>query len=203
MNKKFIAEVLKLAPELSVVDYYFYEEPVDHILCGFVAERPPSGAYFWKYAFPLYDRFKFLHLTFGNRLPPPDGYMTAGLANVKAVAAEFVRRIQPYRSEVASLAQLDRFAEYIETEIGLGNDIVRRGYALTLILLGRADEAASELRTLNSIYEEYRDHPVYGDRYTQPSRDAKKLLSDLSVGIEVAQETLEGWEQETKRRLGL
>ena len=45
MNKKFIAEVLKLAPEFAVVNGYFYVEPVDHILCGFVCERPPSGAY--------------------------------------------------------------------------------------------------------------------------------------------------------------
>ena len=195
MNKRFIAEVLKLAPELAVVNQYFYEEPVEHILCGFVCEKPPSGAYFWKYAFPLYDRFKFLHLGFGNRLPLTDGFMEARRGNEKAIAAEFVRRIQPYRSEVASLAQLDRFAEYIETEIGLGNHIIRRGYALTLILLGRADDATNELKTLSSFYSV--------DRYQEVSKDVEKLLSDLSAGIEVAQEALEGWELETKRRLGL
>ena len=195
MNKKFIAEVLKLAPEFAVVNGYFYVEPVDHILCGFVCERPPSGAYIWKYAFPLYDRCKRLHLGFGDRLPLPDCFMEAKRGREKEVAAEFIRRIQPYRSEIASLACLDRFAAYIETEIGLENPIIRRGYAVTLIMLGRANEAMAELAALASLDAVKEDQEF--------SADITRLQSDLSIGIETARKTLGAWEQETKQRLAL
>jgi hypothetical protein len=195
LNKKFIAEVLKLVPEFSVVDHYFYETPVGHILYGFAAERPPSGAYFWRYVFPLYDRSQHLHLGFGDRLPPPDDFMEATRGSEKAVAAEFVRRILKYRSEQASLARLDRFAEYLETEVGLENPVTRRGYAVTLIMLGRADDAMNELKTLSSL--------DWVQRKPESISDISKLLGDLSAGIEVAQETLAGWELETKQRLGL
>lgn len=195
MNKKFIAEVLKLAPEFSVVDHYFYEKPVGHILWGFLAERPPSGAYFWRYTFPLYDRSERLHLGFGDRLPPPDDFMEVTRGGEKVAAAEFVGRIRKYRSEQASLARLDRFAEYLETEVGLQNPIIRRGYAVTLIMLGRANDAINELKILSSLDWVQKKPEFIGDM--------TKLLNDLSAGIDVAQETLASWELETKRHLGL
>ncbi len=196
MNKRFVAEVFKLAPEFSVVEDYFYEKPVGHILCGFICEKRPSATYFWRYAFPLYDRFEFLHLCFASELPLPDGMMTAKRGSEKALAQEFIKRIQPYRSETASLAQLDRFAAYIETEIGLvRNPIIRRGYALTLILLDRVDEAANELTALVS------SDTI--NRGPQSCSDLAPLLNDLSMGTDVAKKTLEEWELETKRCLGL
>ena len=196
MNKKFIREVLKLAPDLSVVDQFFYIQPVDHILCGFLCERPTTSAYFWKYIFPLYVRFDFLHLAFGDRLPPPDGSMEARRGMEKKVAEEFVKRIEPYVSEMASVADsLDRCVEYIESLQTLGNLHIRRGYAYTLILLDRAEEARTHLEVIVSS-DEMREYP---ERYS----DVPIVLRDLSVGLEAAKGTLMQWELETKRTLGL
>ena len=195
MNKKFIDEVLRLAPEFSVVDVYFYEKPVGHILCGFVCEMPPSGACIWTYALPLYDRFEFLHLTFGGRLPPPDGFIDVKGLSDKEIAEKFVARIQPYRSEASSLANLDRFAAYIETECPLKSPTIRRGYALTLIMLDRVDEAMEQLTIVKSL-STVREN-------SEAERDLAALVTDLSAGIELAKKRLEGWELETKRALGL
>ena len=195
MDEKFIAEVLRLVPEFSVAGHYFYEPPVSHIIWGFLAERPPSGAYFWRYAFPLYDRSERLHLGFGDRLPHPDDFMEVRRGGEKATAAEFIRRIRKYRAEQASLAQLDRFGEYLERGIGLENPVIRRAYAVTLIMLNRADDAMKELKILSSS--------SWVQRRPELVSDLAKLTGDLSAGVGVAQQTLAEWEQETKQRLGL
>lgn len=195
MNKTFLAEVLKLAPEFSVVDHYFYEEPVGHILCGFLCERSPSGAYISSYAFPLYDRFRFLHLNFSDELPYPDGFMEAPRGREKELAAEFIRRIEPYKPEVASLASLEQFAKRLEARPSLKNPWTRRGYAVTLIMLHRRDEAMSELAALSAL--------DYVKQTPDFDADITRLVNDLSEGIEVAKKTLEGWEAETRERLGL
>jgi len=198
LGKRFDAEVLKLVPEFGVVDGYFYEKPFGHILCGFLCDRPPSGPYICKYAFPLYDRFRFMHLGFGGRLPGADGHMNR--SRPKEEAANFVRRIEPYRSEVSSLRNLDRFACYLESNyvsrgITTKNHHHQRCYTVTLLMLGRADEAARELELLLSMERIARDDVA--------TKDLRKLQADLSQSVEVAKGTLEAWDLETKRQLGL
>ena len=198
MNRRFIAEVLRLAPEFSVVDHYFFMKPVNHIMGGFLCERPSSTAYFWKYAFPLYVRFDFLHLGFGDRLPHPNGIMPVkrGRGMEKQVAEEFVKRIEPYRAEIEEVtASLNRFAEYVEMNCGLENPGIRRGYAFTLLLLNREEEA----RTLLNMIVASGAMKEFPERYS----DVPIVLDDLSKGIENAKNTLMDWERDTKRKLGL
>lgn len=200
MNKRFIAEVLKLMPNFSVSGSYFYQHPVDHILCGFLCEDPPSGPYIWSYSFPLYDRFKRLHLGFGSRLPGADAHMETKHGTPKEQAEEFVMRIQPHLSEVAALADLNQFVEYIESRFvvtGLIQRVhqVRRGYANTLILLDREDEAARELEAICDM-DRVKNDPT-------AMKDLAKLRQDLSAGLDTAKKTLGEWELDTKKKLGI
>lgn len=195
MNKKFIAEVLKREPRFAAVDHYFFERPVGHIMSGFLCERPPSGAYIWKYAFPLYDRFPFLHLGYGMRLPGTDGFMVVNKGHESALSEEFLRRIKPYQKDVSKLQDLEEFRAYIETAVGLQHPGIRRGYAATQIMLGRGHDAASALSTLLDPQQTGLDHEF--------TRDVQKLLDDLDAGIPVAQRTLGQWERDAKARLGI
>ena len=177
MNRRFIAEVLKLAPDLSVVGHYFYMKPVDHIMGGFLCERPSTTAFFWKYAFPLYVPFNFLHLGFGDRLPRPEGIMPVkrGPGMAKEVAKEFVKRIEPYKAEMRETTMsFDRFAACVEREIGLENRGILRGYAYTLLLMGREEEARAHLESIVGS-EESKEFPK---RYA----DVRIILNDLSKG---------------------
>ena len=200
-KKRFSAEVLKLVPEFASFDNtYFYETPFDHVLCGFVYERTPGAAYVWKWLFPLYDRFNFLHLSFGDRLPPGQDYLEITLGGPKEQATAFVERIQPYRDQVAALRDIGRFAEYLETKyvatgIAANNHNHRRCYAVTLIMLGQAEEAARELESLLKMEGIARDPAAL--------KDMQRLRDDLARGLSTAKRTLEVWEIETKLKLGL
>lgn len=187
LNKRFIKQVLNQAPEFGVVDHYFYELPVGHILTGFLCERGSGACYVWKYAFPLYDRFHHLHLLYGNRLPLGEGIIDAHVSETQRIASEFMKRIEPYRDEVRSLAQYNRFAEFLIERRSFKRDDVRRTYALTLIMLGREKKAKSELARLAQAEDVIDDVPF--------------LLDQLSQGVHVAQATLAEWEQDTKRQL--
>ena len=195
MNKKFATAVRKLAPNMNVVDHYFFEPPVDHILRGFLCEKPSSAAYFWMFAFPLYDNFKFLHLGFAKRLPGTDGFLELERGGDKEIAIEFVNRMARYRDESMALGNLDRFAQFIECEIGLGNPGIRRGFALTLIMLGRSKKARKELEALIAMNDTNRPSGI--------ADDADRLICELDEGIDVARNTLLDWESETKRKLAL
>ena len=116
------------------------------------------------------------------------------------LAAEFVSQIGPFRAEVESLAGLKKFAnylevEYIKTGIVSGNPRIRRGFALTLLMLGRKEEAAKEIETL-CLMDDVKKDP-------NAMADLRKLLDDLSSGIEFAKKTLDEWEVETKQNLGI
>lgn len=121
--------------------------------------------------------------------------MDVGRGNEKALSAEFVRRIQPYRSAVESLADPSNFAAYIETEIGLTNYIVRKGYAATLVMLGRRDDALSQLDILKNMDSAKRDQ--------KRMADIDMLFDNLMIGTDKARSILGEWERETKQLLGL
>lgn len=67
--------------------------PVGRVLTGFAWERPPSGMYIWRYAFPTYDRRDSITLTLGDRLPHPYDFVDVASGLETELAAEFVRRI--------------------------------------------------------------------------------------------------------------
>jgi hypothetical protein len=196
MNKRFVRKVVSLAPYLSPLGKnYFHFSPVDHVLCGFAIERPPSGVYVWKFALPLYDRYVGMHLNYSDRLPYPDDYIDVRRCGNDSLAQEFVRRIEQYRIDAMSLCQLSRFAIYVKNTIGLQNYEIRRGYALTLIMLDRIDDAVRELQDLcRSGQVEY---DIDFCREIRSLRDG--LLGDPCR----VKETLDAWERDTRRNIGV
>lgn len=198
MNKKFIRETLKLVPEFGVVDSHFFEQPVDHIIAGFLCERPPSGAYIWKFAFPLYDRVvDHISLGFGERLPHPEDFIDTSADQELALASEFVLRIKPYRAEVSALKKLENFLSYIERmEVrSFDNPWIRRAYATTLIMVDRMDEARVQLDLL--------ERTEIISRYLNFREDISTLQKDLRRGSGEARATLLAWEAATKQQLKL
>jgi hypothetical protein len=155
VNKKFMREILRLLPNFRVTaGHYFYEPPVHHVLAGFAWERPPSGVRLWKYAFPLYEGGE-LHLGYADRLPQFDDCTTPLPGQQqrlvpplpeqeRRMAEEFVRRIEPYRREVSKLRDLDHFLNYQKSK-SMENPLIRRGLALTLVMIGEADKALDQL----------------------------------------------------------
>jgi len=92
-------EVLSLRPKLGLVDGFFYQKPVEHILCGFLHEHGSAGGYICRFALPLYECHKFLSLNFSSRLPGDMSFWEDRNRTAKERAAEFVRRIEPYEAE--------------------------------------------------------------------------------------------------------
>jgi hypothetical protein len=114
MSKAFRNAVLKQWPSMTYVDHCFIELPVTHIACGFLTERPPGGAYLWQVTYPLYVRNDRITLTFGDRLPRPDGFIADPRRfDRKELAGEFSKRIAPYREKVRMLGELGNFKSYL------------------------------------------------------------------------------------------
>lgn len=174
MNKKFIREVLRLLPTFAVAGRnFFYERPFQQILAGFAWETPRGRLYIWKYAFPIFEDFPGIHLSYGSRLPRPADSMPLERGNEVEMAAEFVRRIEPYREEISKLRDLGCFLEYIQSrEAALDNPVIRRGYALTLIMAGRSGEAEEQLKY---IAETTRGHEL--------EESAKRWIADIHEGV--------------------
>jgi hypothetical protein len=194
MKKKFVAEVLKQMPSFRVIDHFFYEPPVDHVMCGFAFQTPPLGMFICKYAVALYDHVDEPTLSLGQPLSRPDDLLEVEPGNEREMAAEFLRRIEPYRSDVDKLKDLSNFLRHVRGA-GMKNPWIRRDYATTLIMLGDGGEALTHLKILDG-QEATRNYPHFNE-------DISRVLEDLSSGIEVAQATLLKWEAETKRRFGL
>jgi hypothetical protein len=148
LNKKFEKEVLKLRPAWRGVAGYFCMMPVDLILCGFAWDRSSGGAYIWRYAFPLFDRARPVSLLFGQRLPYPEDFLSIVKGHEHAAASEFIARAARYEAEVSSLSEPAAFLTYVDSLGAFRNPWVRRGYALTLIVLGRTLDAAAQLEML-------------------------------------------------------
>lgn len=184
-----------MRPRWEVVGSYFYQQPVEHILCGFVHERIPySGAYLWYYAFPLFVPSDFMHLTFGDRLPPPQGFLPRDFArSAAAEAEEFVRRIEPYEAETYSWGSLPGFLTLSESRRSSENPEWDRVHALTLILLGRYEEAARELDELARRT----------DLGSLSAGSVEEIRAHLARGGEPAVKCLKRWEADSKRRFGI
>ena len=195
-KRKFASVVLKELPNLVYLDGYFMETPISHVACGFAYERPPSGTYIWKFVFPLYYRGNKLGLTFSDRLPPPQGYISGSRWNDTELATEFIRRIEPRREEVRDLGTLDGFKRYLERSGTLRSPFARRGYALTLIMLGETEKAMHHLEILSGVTGLERGDPNFHS-------ENQDVLRCLSNSLESAQTLLLQWEAETRQRLGL
>jgi hypothetical protein len=195
LSKGFRKAVLKHLPILIEVGSALLEPPILHVASGFSCERTQSGAYIWKVAFPLYYPTESIGLTFSDRIP--HGYIP-GRWNDRELAAEFVRRIEPYRPGVRALGDLSVFRRYLEeSELRkLGSPFIRRAYAFTLVLLGETEEAKEQLRYLRDVTGPERSEPNF---HTENA----EVESALSASLESAQSLLLQWEAETRHRLGL
>ncbi len=111
---KIEKDVLKEIPQLSVVDGYFYIKGTKNILRGFVYEKARSGAYIWKWYFPLYQKIDDFHLTFGDRIDRPEGYIDFDDVVAKDRANVFIKLINKYLPEVSSLNEPRDFINYQE-----------------------------------------------------------------------------------------
>jgi len=156
-SKKFNLEILRLLPDFRHLSKgFFYEPPTEHVLVGFAWDRPPGMIYLWKYAFPLYDTAGFLHFSYGDRLPKPEDWMPARWENAQEMAEEYVRRIMPYREEIRKLRDLDCFLAYQKGR-SLGNPVIRKGFAMTLVMAGQPDQALKQLK----LCQPWRERPDF------------------------------------------
>jgi hypothetical protein len=195
LKKRFVREVFRLRPDLREHSGHFYVVPVGHILCGYVFEQISDVAYIWHYSLPLYDRVEAIVLTFGDRLAGPDGTMTLTAGEPSAVAAEFVRRIKPYDALLDSLKEPVGFARHISSLKPFLNPWLQRGYAMTLIMLGRDAEAEGELTMLSAV--------KHITRYPGFQEDVALVLETLKRDANAARKILMNWESHNKRHLGI
>jgi hypothetical protein len=176
--KTFVKEVLKRLPSFDVArGHFFFERPFEHVLAGFAWEKPPSGLYIWKFAFPIFDEADDLHLGYGERLPHGKIH-TPQKVQQQAVAETFVEYVAPYMEQVSELRSLDNFISYLGNRT-LRNPLTRRGYALSLILNGD-DSGALEQLNLCAQTRLNEQFDVNIDKWIGALRAgrAKKLLLD-------------------------
>ena len=200
MNKVFKKEVLKLLPEYSYANPFFYKGPVNHILCGFCYNKVPSGlAWIHGGAYPLYSMEKKEHLSlslsFTERLCWIE---TKGISD-KTQASVFVKRIQAYQQQVSLLQDLRYFTKvYAPSQPLNDREIIRRHiYVLNMIMLGEEEEAKRHLGLLlNSEY-------IAKDERTRKIFLLDDVSEALSKGIDNAKNLLLNWEQENKRNFDI
>lgn len=197
MSKAFRDAVIKQWPDMIYVDQCFVQMPISHVATGFCIERPPSGAYLWRFLYPLYVPSESFHLTFSQRLPPPNGFISLpGQRTAQELADEFAKRIAPHREAVRNLSHLENFKNYLETDSSLKSPFIREGYAMTLVMLGKGDEAMESLQMLSNDAILCREPPdLIGN--------VDKVIEALSVSAGNARELMSRWEVQTRRRIGL
>lgn len=195
MSNKIRKAILGIRPDLGDLDGYLYFRPVGHVLCGFACEARPEGTRIVPYAFPLYSGEKELHLSFGDPLDYPEDLIESPKGGQTSAAREFVLRMERHEARIRALENLDDFAKYIEATKPLQNPWIRRGYALTLIMLGKAEEAEGQLQILRS--------QSATARYAGFDAAIAEISADLAHGIDAARARLDTWEAQVKEHLHL
>jgi hypothetical protein len=195
MNKRFEKAVLGLRPTWHAVSrYYFCMSPANLVMCGFAWDRTQGGVYIWRFAHPLFET-KPLTLSFGLRLPYPEDFLPIAQGGEEAAASEFVSRVAPHESATSRLSEPAEFLAHVEALNSFRNPWVTRGYALTLIMLGRMSDAAAQLDLLLG--------GNYGDGIPGFKEEvvgvARALSSDPGALVSVLRERA----VENKRALGL
>lgn len=190
-GKRFEAKVLKLRPEFAVKDRYFYYRTTGPIVCGFVWERAPRMARARRFALPLYERVRFLNLSFSERLRSPNDLMVRFNSDAEE-AEEFIHRITPYEEETRTWQNPETFLTHFEDARTLESPFVRRSIAWTYVLLGRPAEARAHLNLVLGV-EGLESHPYFFE-------EVRSMLRVLDEGLDNARKLLLVWEAETKRQ---
>lgn len=144
-NGKFVRELLKLLPAFGEIKgRLIFEPPVEHILVGFAWEKPRGGIYIYTFVYPLFDMMDFIHLGYSDRLRPPAEWIPDIGQTEQSMAEQFVQIVEPYRMAVSNLRELSAFVEFMRAR-DLQNPLIRRGFALSLIVSGDQSEARVQL----------------------------------------------------------
>jgi hypothetical protein len=195
MSAKVRKAILKIRPDLGDLDGYLYFRPVGHVLRGFLCETRPEGIFIVPYAFPLYTGENRIHLGYADQLPYPEDFIEVRKGSEAATAADFVSRLERHEGRIQDLQNLDNFLRYIEAGRSLQNPWIRRGYTMTLIMLGREAEARTHLQVLMSL-EATANYPGFDTAIAQ-------ISAELDRGLSEARAKLQLWEAEAKSFFGL
>lgn len=189
--------VLKQWPEAAVADDIVFTHSPEFIISGFLLDGSPGGWWVYQAIWPLYDPLRPPGLTLCDRLPHPDDYIhREGLAAAD-VAAIFVERARRYNEVALARSTPAGYLEHMETKISewptlLNSVFVRFRYALTLIMLGRYEDAAPHFSVLAA-----------GGQSAEITALAQEIASLLERDGELARARLIVWANETKATLGL
>jgi hypothetical protein len=213
MNRFEKAVLKRLDGDWRSCQTYFYKIPVGHILCGFTVDSTPNYQFIVRFCQPIFDRVTVLHFSFSQRLTgpgecisriekPDEGLATIVASNQPAKALRklrrsfspdgFVRGLSPHIAEALSFEQPELFVRAFEPNSRSLPAASSRQYAAVLIMLGRYDDAAEQLRHCLSV-----------ERDEAHAKDTTLLLGALTRDPTAAAALLREWEAETKRKFHL
>lgn len=191
-KSQLIKKVLKERPEFLNVDTFFFVKPLEHILSGFCCEVTPRGAYIWKFAYPLFDKFDCISLLYSQRLEYPEGYIDFEKVDKKELADEFLSRIDKYVENAYQYLTLDQFCLlYEERPDLLKHERAEMTLGYTMILLGEKELAVKHLTGAVAYLRE----PALSECQT--------ILKFVDSDMESAKKAVLDLEHEMKNSIGL
>jgi len=189
---QLIKKVLNERPEFLNVDTFFFVKPLEHILSGFCCEVTPRGAYIWKFAYPLFDKFDCISLLYSQRLEYPEGYIDFEKVDKKELADEFLSRIDKYVENAYQYLTLDQFCLlYEERPDLLKHERAEMTLGYTMVLLGEKELAVKHLTGAVAYLRE----PALSECQT--------ILKFVDSDMESAKKAVLDLEHEMKSSIGL
>jgi hypothetical protein len=194
MKKKFVADVLDKLTGFSSFDTYFFSRSFEHMLSGFNCEITPRGAYIWLFAYPLFDRSDFLHLSYSERMPFPKGFIDFSVIPQARLTDEFLLRIEGLAESAGTPLALANFFQKFEKEPRLlNNERLRGTLGFAKVLANDVDAAKEHLSAVLSSSHELPWRKDVSNVYE------KLAANDLGGAIKL----VTGFENMTKQRLGI
>ena len=194
-QKKFVRSVLQQRPNWSALGNMFYLSPADHVLAGVGYERVPDGGYIWRYAYPLYDPIRFFHLSYGERLPVPEGFIGDDDIGEGELADEFLKRTEIVERGLSNTSTVDGVIGLLTRKIEAGLPIARLARAASYIMAMNEVRASEDLQAIQAT----NGYGILGD--------AKKALPLLEAAfarsIGEARRLLLEWEESFCRTNGV
>lgn len=195
-------------PEYAIAKHVLYKKHPGHILSGFSVESVRGGLRISRFTFPLYDISESLNLSYSAPLPWPNDFIdNESYESPRARADEFIARAFPFVQEIEALGRLENFCAYLQKSIisfakerrdSRIDPYLRYGYAATLVLLEKFDEACNQFEivkndfllfmksrfhtTIMGLNKEYRSVSSIPMMLTD---DRRSFLSDVNVMIDL------------------
>lgn len=193
MNKvPFIRKILAGMPGFANVDTFFYLDEYEHILSGFCCELTASGAYLWKFVYPLFDKFECLSLLYSQRFPGASGFISFREVPKVQLAEEFLTRIEGQIEGAREYLSLPQFCGcFIERPALLRNEHAEMVLGYAKVLIGQSEEALVHLRNASKAL----DAPYLAD--------CNNIINLVENDNLLARAAILGFENEMKKRLKL